>query len=106
MNIAEAKAAIGPNKLDFFDSESSSESSENNDGGLTMKIIPSNVKHIVKILKRPHRSPKNILLNIATKTGVEKMMTVLKLKMREELNNFISCKNLPITKLHVLESVE
>lgn len=54
--------------------------SSNNEGGLTMKIMPSKVRQIVKILKSPHRSPRKILLNIATNTGVEKIMTVLKLK--------------------------
>lgn len=53
------------------------------DGGFTIKTIPNNVMMIVKMLKSPQGSPRKIREKIATKTGVEKIMT--ELKLREKL---------------------
>lgn len=72
-----AKAASGPRNGELLVSVTSS-SASNKLGGFTMKTIPRSVKKMVKILKRPHFSPRKILLKIATKTGVEKIITVLK----------------------------
>lgn len=88
--IALRIAATGPQTLfDVFisNSDGAITSLPKIDGGLTMKIIPNSVRPIVNILNKPHGSPKKIRENIATKTGVEKIITELKKRIKMKFNH-------------------
>ena len=76
-NTVADTAANGPkNDVVVGTSPFSMTSSPNINGGLTMHVTPISDKMIVKILNNPHGSPRKIFENIATKTGVEKMITL------------------------------
>jgi hypothetical protein len=57
------------------------------------------------MLKSPHGSPRKTREKIATKTGVEKMMT--ELKLTKAVKKFVESFFIsPVAQLHVLEGVK